>query len=64
MSETCVTEIRKAVDHAAKSGDTLFVALAAKTIAAVCGGSPQQIAEELTRAAISAGVTMQFGRPT
>ena len=62
MSENCMSEIDKAVNHAAQSGDTLFVALAAKAIAALCGGSPQQIAEELTQAGIRAGVTMQFGR--
>ena len=63
MSENCITEIEKAVLHAAQSGETLFVALAAKSIAALCGGSAAQIAEALTQAGIRAGVTMQFGRP-
>ena len=63
MSETCFSEIDKAIRHAAQTGDTLFVALVAKAISALCGGSPGQIAEELTRAGIRAGVTMQFGRP-
>jgi hypothetical protein len=62
-SETCVSEIDKAVRHALQTGDILFVALVARGISAICGGSPQQIAEELTRAGIRAGVTMQFGRP-
>lgn len=63
MSDTCMGEIEKTIRHAAQSGETLFVALTAKAIAALCGGSPQQIAEELTQAGIRAGVTMQFGRP-
>ena len=63
MSETCISEIEKAVLHAAQSGEILFVAAKARAIAALCGGSAQQIAEELTQAGIRAGVTMQFGRP-
>jgi hypothetical protein len=63
MSDNCRSEIEKTVGYAAESGETLFVALAAKAIAAQCGGSPALIAEELTRAGIRAGVTMQFGRP-
>ena len=63
MSETCIREIDKAIRHASQTGETLFVALVAKGISALCGGSPQHIAEELTRAGIRAGVTMQFGRP-
>ena len=63
MPENCLSEIEKAVLHAARSGDILFVALAAKSIAALCGGSASQIAEALTQAGIRAGITMQFGRP-
>lgn len=63
MPETCMNEIENAVRHAAQSGDILFVATTAKSIAALCGESAKLIAEELTRAGIHAGVTMQFGRP-
>ena len=63
MSETCIDAIENAVRHAAQSGETLFVALKARSIAALCGGSAHEIAEELTQAGIRAGVTMQFGRP-
>lgn len=63
MSETCMAEIERTIRRAAEDGDILIVAMAAKKIAALCGGSPKPIAEALTQAGIRAGVTMQFGCP-
>lgn len=63
MSDPCIAEVERTIRHAAESGDILIVAMAAKTIAALCGGSPKPIAEALTQAGIRAGVTMQFGSP-
>ena len=60
MSDMHQLEIRKAVEHAGRTGETLLVGFVAKRIAAACGGSAVAIAEELTRAGIQAGVTMQF----
>ena len=60
MSDMQQIEIAKAVEHAGRTGEILFVGLVAKRIAAACGGSPKVIAEELTQAGIRAGVTMQF----
>jgi hypothetical protein len=64
MSEMQQTEIDKAIEHAGRTGETLFVGMVARRIASACGGSPQAIAEELTQAGIKAGVTMQFGSQT
>lgn len=61
MPDSCLSEIDKAVRHAARTGETLLVAFVAKSIAAHCGEPAQRIAEELTQAGIRAGVTMRFG---
>lgn len=63
MSDPCNEEIQKTIRRAAESGDILIVAMSAKTIATLCGGSPRLIAEALTQAGIRAGITMQFGSP-
>jgi hypothetical protein len=63
MPEQCIKEVERTIASAAASGETLFVAVVAKNIAARCGGSAEQIAEALTEAGIKAGLTMQFGRP-
>jgi hypothetical protein len=63
LPENCIEEIERAIQSAAASGETLFVAYAAKTIADRCGGLADQIAEALTQAGIKAGLTMQFGKP-
>jgi hypothetical protein len=63
MSDLCSEEIDNTVHRAAQTGDILIVAVDAKRIAALCGGSPQKIAEALTQAGIRAGLTMQFGAP-
>ena len=55
--------VRDAVRKAAAAGETLFVASVAKTIAARHGASAREVADQLTRAGIQAGATMQFGRP-
>jgi hypothetical protein len=63
MSDMYNTEIEKAVQHASRTGETLFVGLVASRIATACGAPARLVAEELTRAGIQAGVTMQFGAP-
>jgi hypothetical protein len=63
LPDNCFEEIERAIQFAAMSGETLFVAHAAKTIADQCGGLADEIAEALTQAGIKAGVTMQFGKP-
>jgi hypothetical protein len=63
MSDTCATEIRKAIEDAARTGELLRVATAAKRIAGLCGASPKFVADGLTEAGIRAGLTMQFGTP-
>ena len=63
MPEVCSDHIDEAVADAVRSGQILLVAYVAKAIAARCGGSPERIAEELTRAGIRAGVTMRLGKP-
>ena len=63
MSELCTSEIDKAIQHAAGTGETLLVAFVARSIAVNCGGSPRLIAEQLTQAGIRAGLTMRFGAP-
>lgn len=63
MSDLCRQAIAEAVMKAAASGDTLFVATVAKTIAMQAGASAKDVARELTEAGIRAGVTMQFGVP-
>jgi hypothetical protein len=63
MCDMQKTEIEKAVEHAGRTGETLFVGMVARRIASACGGSAKAIAEELTQAGIKAGVTMQFGSP-
>ena len=63
MSDMPKTEIQRAVEHAGRTGETLFVGLIARRIAAGCGLPAKIIAEELTRAGIEAGVTMQFSKP-
>ncbi|HEX9905250.1 MAG TPA: hypothetical protein VGA77_09825 [Propylenella sp.] len=61
MSELCLQEIEETIRAAIANGDTILVAFAAKTIALKCGGSPELIAEALTKAGIKAGATMKFG---
>jgi hypothetical protein len=63
VSDLCSQAIRQAIKQAAASGETLFVASVAKTIAIQHGGSPKEIADQLTEAGIKAGLTMQFGSP-
>lgn len=63
VSDLCREAIQQAIRHAAASGDTLFVASVAKTIAMRYGASPKEIAEQLTESGIRAGLTMQFGSP-
>jgi hypothetical protein len=61
MSDPWTEEIETTVRRAAEMGEILIVAIDAKRIAALYGGSLQSIAEALTQAGIRAGVTMQFG---
>jgi hypothetical protein len=63
MSDPWTEEIENTVRRAAEMGEILIVAMDAKRIATLYGGSPQSIAEALTQAGIRAGVTMQFGAP-
>ena len=63
MSDPWTEEIENTVRRAAERGDILIVAIDAKRIAALHGGSLQNIAEALTQAGIRAGITMQFGAP-
>lgn len=63
MSETCSTEIQKTVENAARTGELLRVATAAKRIAGLCNIPPRLVADQLTEAGIRAGITMQFGMP-
>ena len=63
LSEPCRQAIQQAISQAAASGDTLFVASVAKTIAVQHGASAKEIADQLTEAGIRAGLTMQFGSP-
>ena len=63
MSDMPNAEIQRAVEHAGRTGETLFVGLVASRIAALCGVSAKLVAEELTRAGIRAGITMQFSTP-
>jgi hypothetical protein len=61
--DLCRQAVQRAISQAAASGDTLFVASVAKTIAIQHGDSPKEIADQLTEASITAGLTMQFGSP-
>jgi len=61
MSSMREIEIAKAIEQAGQTGETLFVGVVARRIASVCGEPAKVVAEELTRAGIQAGVTMQFG---
>jgi hypothetical protein len=61
MSDPWTEEIETTVRRAAEMGEILIVAIDAKRIAALYGGSLHSIAEALTQAGIRAGVTMQFG---
>ena len=63
VSDLCRQAIQQAIQQAAASGETLFVASVAKTIAIRHGGSPKEIADQLTEAGIKAGLTMRFGSP-
>jgi len=63
MPEQCIKEVERTIASATASGETLFVAVTARNIAARCGGPAEQIAEALTQAGIKAGLTMQFGGP-
>jgi len=63
MSNADSQEIARRIRQAAETGETLFVATAAKEIAGRSGGSPREIARHLTEAGIRAGLTMQFGTP-
>lgn len=63
VSNLCRQAIQQAIGQAAASGETLFVASVAKTIAIEHGASPKEIADQLTEAGIKAGLTMQFGSP-
>lgn len=63
MSDLCRQEIARTLRAAAESGDTLFVAIAAKEIASLSGTSAHEVATVLTEAAIKAGLTVQFGSP-
>ena len=63
LSDLCRRAVPRAISQAAASGDTLFVASVAKTIAIQHGASPKEIANQLTEASITAGLTMQFGSP-
>ena len=63
MSEMFSIEIQKVVENAARTGELLRVAAAAKRIAGLCDAPPKLEAAQLTEAGIRAGITMQFGMP-
>ncbi len=63
MSDHCTTEIQRAVENAAQTGELLRVATVARRIAGMCNAQPKLVAHQLTEAGIRAGLTMQFGSP-
>jgi hypothetical protein len=63
MSDHCTTEIQRAVENAAQTGELLRVAIVARRIAGMCDAPAKLVADRLTEAGIRAGLTMQFGKP-